>query len=117
MNQGRSIGDVLPFFVGYRLQLRVFDKFYKLIHKYDPPNRNHHNKTMFCMVTDGHVYTLNHQQKRLEHFEGDDQEVEKKLQVGENYPIREDAEAKPAKMMHNIDDILQILKTSEEGKD
>ena len=66
VKQGLSIEDVLPFFVKYRLQLRVFDKFYKLIHKYDPPTRNHHNKTMFCMVTDGHVYTLNHQQKRLE---------------------------------------------------
>ena len=73
VKQGLSIEDVLPFFVKYRLQLRVFDKFYKLIHKYDPPNRNHHNKTMFCMVTDGHVYTLNHQQKRLEQFEGEDQ--------------------------------------------
>ena len=114
VKQGLSIEDVLPFFVKYRLQLRVFDKFYKLIHKYDPPNRNHHNKTMFCMVTDGHVYTLNHQQKRLEQFEGDDLEVEKKLQVGESYLIREDAEAKPARMIDNIDDILQILKTSKE---
>ena len=53
VKQGLSIEDVLPFFVKYRLQLRVFDKFYKLVHKYDPPNRNHHNKTMFCMVTTG----------------------------------------------------------------
>ena len=47
VKQGLSIEDVLPFFVQFRLQLRVFDKFYKLVHKYDPPNRNHHNKTMY----------------------------------------------------------------------
>ena len=84
VKQGLSIEDVLPFFVKYRLQLRVFDKFCKLVHKYDPPNRNHDNKTMFCMVTDGHVYTLNHQQKCLEQFEGEDEEVGRKLRVGEN---------------------------------
>lgn len=69
---------MLPFFVQYRLLLRVFDKFYKLIHKYEPPTRNHHNKTMFCMATDGHIYTLNDQQKRLEQFEGEDKYVENK---------------------------------------
>ena len=123
VKQGLSIEDVMPFFVQYRLQLRVFDKFYKLVHKYDPPLRNHHNKTMYCMVTDGHVYTLNHHQKRLEQVTpggvqgdggDDDDEVGKKLQVGENYLIREDAEAKPARMIDNIDDILRILKTSED---
>ena len=50
VKQGLSIEDVLPFFVKYRLQLRVFEKVYKLVHKYDPPSRSHHNKTMFCMV-------------------------------------------------------------------
>ena len=126
VKQGLSIEDVLPFFVQFRLQLRVFDKFYKLVHKYDPPNRNHHNKTMYCMVTDGHVYTLNHQQTRLRQLEGgevkakeedggdDDDDLGKKLQVGENYLIREDAEAKPARMIDNIDDILRILKASED---
>jgi hypothetical protein len=53
VKQGLSINNVMPFFVKYRLQLRVFDKFHKLVHKYDPPNRNHHSKAMFCLVTDG----------------------------------------------------------------
>ena len=39
------------------------------------------------------------------------------MQVGENYLIREDAEAKPARTIDNIDDILRILKTSQEEKD
>jgi hypothetical protein len=115
VKQGLSIEDVMPFFVQYRLQLRVFDKLYKLVHKYDPAMRNHHNKPMYCMVTDGHVYTLNHQQKRLQQFEGeDDDEVGRKPQVGQNYAVREDAEAKPARMIDNIDDIFHILKASED---
>ena len=44
IKEGLSISEILPFFVKYRLQLRVFDSFYKLIYQYDPPIRNHHNK-------------------------------------------------------------------------
>ena len=110
VKQGLSIEDVMPFFVKYRLQLRVFDKFYKVVHKYDPPNRNHHNKAMFCLVTDGHVYTLNHMRSRLEQFEDEEADQVHRVEVGENYLVREDAEAKPARMIDNIDDILRILK-------
>jgi hypothetical protein len=66
VKDGLSIQDVLPFFEKHRLQLRVFDKFCKMTFKYDPANRNHHNKPMYCMMTDGHIYTLNHDVKRLE---------------------------------------------------
>ena len=41
-------------------------KFCKMVFKYDPANRNHHHKPMYCMMTDGHIYTLNHDVKRLE---------------------------------------------------
>ncbi len=40
--------------------------------------------------------------------------MEKKFQVGENYLVREDAEAKPERMIDNTDDILRILKTSDD---
>ena len=110
VKQGLSTEDVMPFFVRYRLQLRVFDKFYKVVHKYDPPSRNHHNKAMVCLVTDGHDYTLNHMRSRLEQFEDDEAEQVHRVEVGENYLVREDAEAKPARMIDNIDDILRILK-------
>jgi hypothetical protein len=42
---GISVQDIVPFFTKYNLQLRVFDIFGKCIFKYDPPNRNHHNKS------------------------------------------------------------------------
>ena len=66
VKQGLSIEDVLPFLVKYRLQLRVFDKFYKVAHNYEPPAKNYHNKPTFCLVTGWHVYTLNHTRSRLE---------------------------------------------------
>ena len=55
VKDGLSIEDMLPFFVKHRLVLRVFDKLCKVIFKYDPPSRSHHNKAMYCMISDGHV--------------------------------------------------------------
>jgi hypothetical protein len=37
IKEGLSVEDILPFFIKYKLRLRVFDMFYKLIFKYDPP--------------------------------------------------------------------------------
>ena len=58
VKEGISIQDVVPFFEKHRLQLRVYDKFYNQVFAYDPPTRNHHNRAMFCMQADGHIYTL-----------------------------------------------------------
>ena len=54
---GLSIEDVLPVFVKHRLVLRVFDKVCKEIFKHEPQDRSHHNKAMYCMMSDGHIYT------------------------------------------------------------
>ena len=67
IKEGLSITDVLPFFVKYRLQLRVFNSFYKLIYQYDPPIRNHNNKALYCMMKGDHIYTLNHNIDALNH--------------------------------------------------
>ena len=75
----------MPFFEKHRLQLRIFDKFYHEIFKYDPPVRNHHNKAMYCMMADDHIYTLNHNVKRLEQKQDADREEIKPLTVGNDY--------------------------------
>ena len=48
IKEGLSVEDILPFFIKYKLRLRVFDMFYKLIFKYDPPSFNNNNKV--CTV-------------------------------------------------------------------
>ena len=63
---GISVKDVLPFFQQYRLQLRVFDVFGKMICRHEPETRNPHNKVMYCMVKGNHVYTLNNNLASLE---------------------------------------------------
>ena len=67
VKEGLSIEDVLPFFKKHRLHVRLYDKFYKMVFKYDPPTRNHNNKTMYCLMTDGRIYTLNFDLDRIAH--------------------------------------------------
>jgi len=110
VKEGISIEDILPFFEKHRLQLRVFDRFYKLFFKYDPPNRNHHNKAMYCMQADGHIYTLNFERSKLEQIKESENDLEIKLHVGTDYAVREDGKPMEAKMIYNVADILRILK-------
>ena len=108
VKDGVSIEDVFPFFAKRRLVLRVFDKLCKVIFKHDPPNRSHHNKAMYCMMTDGHIYTLNHDVKRLEQKQ--DESDTYAPRVGETYYINEEAKPRQAKMITNIDEILQVIR-------
>ncbi len=65
VEDGLSIEDVLPFAEKNRLTIKAFDKFYKMVFKHEP-SRNNKNKVMVCMMTDGHIYTLDNAIKRLE---------------------------------------------------
>ena len=108
VKEGLSIEDVLQVFQKHRLQLKVYDKFYKMVFNYDPPKISHHNKVMYCLMTDGHVYTLNHDLPRLAQLDEDDEGI--KPTVNDSYYIKEDSEARKAKMINNIDDIIQVIR-------
>ena len=60
------------------------------------------------MMTDGHIYTLNHDIKRLEQKEDEDDHYAPT--VCDTYYINEDAKPRKAKMLRNIDDILQVVR-------
>ena len=70
---------------------------------------------MYCMMTDGHVYTLNHDVKRLEQKQ--DEANKYTPTVGDTYYINEEAKPRPAKMIANIDDILQVIRNMPPAED
>jgi len=72
VKEGLSIEDVMPFFERFRLSLRVFDKGYKMIYKYDPPTRNSRAKAMYCMMSDRHIYTLDFKVNELQQEQNED---------------------------------------------
>ena len=99
--------DVLPFFQPYRLALRVFDVFGKMICSHDPETRNHHNKAMYCMVKGNHVYTLNDNLASLE------QKMNAKpafyVKAHTDYYIGEEKKEQNFKMISHIDDMLILI--------
>ena len=67
---------------------------------------------------DGHIYTLNHDIKRIEQKQ--DEEDEKDTyspKVGDTYYINEEAKPRQAKMISNVDDILDVIRNTPEPED
>ena len=136
IKKGLTIVEVLPFFVHCKLRLRVFDKFYKMTFKYDPPVETRTNKAMYCLDDGDHIYTLNHELDRLAHKSWEEVEDPEMLKLfcKTDYKLDKDGEDRKRKykMIKHIDDILPILrelaevqekdakkkkkKTEEEGK-
>ena len=106
IKDGVKYKDILPFFIQYKLQLRVYDCFFKLVFKYEPEKRNHHNKAMYCMAKDDHVYSLNHDIDSLKHKEETDTLVAK---ASSNYYIRDDKKIQKYKMIESADDMIKII--------
>ena len=59
-------------------------------------------------MSDGHIYTLNHDIKRLEQKQDKSDTYAPK--VGETYYINEEAKPRHANMITNIDEILQVIR-------
>ena len=99
----------MAFFEKHKLHLRVYYKFYKLVHRYESSVRNTNNKVTHCLMTDGHIYTLNHDTKRLDQME--DKSDSYTPQVGDTYYIKDDAKPRASRMISNVDDLLRVLAT------
>jgi hypothetical protein len=111
--QGITIQEFEPFFAKFRLQVRVFDACYNLSYEYDPPFRNHNNKTLYCLAKNNHIYTLNYNLKSLEQKMHDDEDGDEEVMVvraSTDYRVIEDRNTEYCRMITNIEDILEILK-------
>ena len=68
------------------------------------------------MMSDGHVYTLNHNIKQLEQKHEELEERINSLTASSDYVVKEDAQSRVAKMIDNVDDILRIARESYQSK-
>jgi hypothetical protein len=116
IQKGLSISEILLFFVKYRLQLRVFDSFYKLVYQYDPPIRNHHNKVLYCMMKDDHIYTLNHNinklNQRLANNRPDNDNTKNLNQQIVNHILNKDIIGKTTNQKHG--DLIDLINEGEQ---
>ena len=62
------------------------------------------------MQGDGHIYTLNHNLKRLEQHQEEMDDAELELYASADYVINEESKPREAKMIDHIDDIIKIAR-------
>ena len=110
IKRGLTCDEVTPFFEQFKLKLRVFDVFHKLIFRYDPRIENFHHKPMYVMVDGSHVYTLNYDINRLEQMIINKEEEVFLVKASTNYLLREDKNIVNYKMISHINDIITILR-------
>ena len=104
--------DTLLVHQHFKCSRRCCDQFYNLVDSYDPPFRNHHNKVLYCLIDGDHIYTLNHDIKRLEQMHGvTDKHIVKPS--SDFYVSDKDEAPIYYKMIDTIDDIMAILKYKE----
>ena len=114
IKDGLTVEDVLPFFQKYKLKLRVFDQFHKLIFRYDPEVANFNHKPMYCMTDGDHIYVLNHDLDRLAQKLDGEEDDEFKVYASPDYRVNEEKTAAKYHMIEDADDILQILREFED---
>ena len=64
-------------------------------------------------MADGHIYTLNHNLDTISQHQSDESDGSSGQlapKVGDTFRINEEAEVRKAKMISNIDDILNVVK-------
>ena len=56
---GASLDDMTKVFEHYRIQVRVYDVFNNLVYQYNPEKRDHHIQTLYAIIKNNHIYTVN----------------------------------------------------------
>ena len=110
IKEGLTIDEVLPFFVQYKLKLRVYDLYYNLIHRQDPEVPNFHNKPMYCLTDGNHIYLLN---KDLESLAQQTKDEDYKVVAGSDFMTPDKPTKADHKMIEHIDELLDILRASD----
>ena len=62
------------------------------------------------MMSDGHIYTLNHDLDNIAQKDQDAEVDDLKPKVGDSLKTKEDVEPRQAKMINDIDDILEVIR-------
>ena len=102
---GASIKEMVKAFEHYRIQVRIYNAFERLIFQYDPPKRDHHIPTLYATVKNNHIYTvadsLNVLRQMLPRNFGYDISVK----ASPDYHLNEKDEPVQCKMIQSLNDI------------
>ena len=86
---GASIDDMSKVFREYRITARIYDYVENLIFSYDPPKRDHHDKTSYALVKNDHIYTINTDLKKLRGLMAVEREHDINVKASSDYHVNE----------------------------
>ena len=105
---GASIKEMVKVFEHYRIQVRIYNAFERLIFQYDPPKRDHQIPTLYAIVKNNHIYTvtdnLNVLRQTLPRSTGYDISVK----ASPDYHLNEKDEPIQCKMIQSLNDIKKF---------
>ncbi len=107
--QGASIQDMLKVFQHHRIQVRIYDVLETLIFKHDPPKRDHHIPTLYAIVKNNHIYTVNDNLSALKQATENDIAI----QVSSNYRLNQKEDPTECHMITNLNEIKTFNKKDE----
>ena len=104
--KGITINEMEPVFKEFRITVRIFDYFNRLIYSYNPEIRDHHIKTFYAMVKNNHIYTFNNDLKSIQQKQNEI--FNPVVKASTDYYLNEIDKPPKIRMINNVDEILKL---------
>ena len=102
---GASIKEMVKVFEHYRIQVRIYNAFERLIFQYDPPKRDHHIPTLYAIVKNNHIYTVTDNLNVLRQMLPRNSGYDISVKASPDYHLNEKDEPVQCKMIQSLNDI------------
>ena len=102
---GASLDDMTKVFEHFKIQVRVYDVFNNLVYQYDPEKRDHHIQTLYAIIKNNHIYTVNDNLSSLEQMLPKNSNYDIFVKASPDYHLNEKSTPVECKMIASLDDI------------
>ena len=86
---GATLDDMTKVFEHYRIQVRVYDVFNNLVYQYNPEKRDHHIQTLYAIMKNNHIYTVNDKLSSLKQMLPKDSKCDIFVKASSDYHLSE----------------------------
>ena len=104
---GASIKEMVKVFEHYRIQVRIYNAFERLVFQCDPPKRDHHIPTLYAVVKINHIYTVTDNLNVLRQMLPRNSEYDMSLKASPDSHLNEKHDPVQCKMIQSLNDILK----------
>ena len=104
---GASLDDMTKVFEHYRIQVRVYDVFNNLVYQYNPEKRDHHIQTLYAIIKNNHIYTVNDNLSSLKQMLPKNSNYDIFVKASSDYHLNEKSTPVECKMITSLNDIMK----------